>query len=173
MKKKINWSLHASLACCSLVIFFFVNAAAQAEQDSNTNAESYKASDFTLKDLRGQNVKLSTYKGKPILLNFMTTWCPDCRASIPHLKDIYSRYNSQGLIMLNVSVMETKEKVEAYSKKYELPYPTLLDEDGKISKEYGVVGVPVRALINREGQIICWNCRRLDQYLEMQFTDKK
>ncbi len=54
----------------------------------------------------------------------------------------------------------------AYSQKHSLPYPTLLDQEGTISKSYGVLGVPVKVVIDRDGRIICWNCRSLDNLLE-------
>jgi peroxiredoxin len=65
--------------------------------------------------------------------------------------------------------MESREKASAFSKKYSLPFPTLLDGEGKVYKSYSVVGVPLTALIDRNGRIICWNCRRLDKLLEKQF----
>lgn len=131
-------------------------------------AEVY-AVDFTLKDLNGKDVKFKDYKGKVVLLNFMTTWCPECRASIPVLKTIHARYFEKGLILINVNVQETQETAAAYAKKYGLPYLTILDTEGAISKKYGVTGVPVKALIDRKGRIICWNCRSLEKMLEMQF----
>jgi peroxiredoxin len=128
-----------------------------------------RASDFVLKDLEGQNVRLSDYKGKPVLLYFMATWCPECRATIPHLKEIYSSYNTRGLVLFIIDVMESREKALAFSKKYNLPFPTLLDGEGKVYNSYGVVGVPVKVLIDRNGGIICWNCRSLDELLKKQF----
>jgi len=128
--------------------------------------------DFTLRDLDGRNVNLRDYKGKTILLYFMATWCPECRSAIPPLKEIYSLYNAKGLVLLIIDVMESKEKAAAFSRKYSLPFSTLLDEEGKVYRSYGVGGVPVKALINRDGRIICWNCRSFDNLLAKQFEMK-
>jgi peroxiredoxin len=167
MKTSLPW-LSSFILVCSVVIFFSVPYIAQ-EQGSATANQDDRASDFTLKDLDGRNVRLSDYKGKTILLYFMATWCPECRSAIPQLKEIYSLYNAKGLVLLIIDVMESKEKAAAFSRKYSLPFSILLDEDGKVYRSYGVGGVPVKALIDRNGRIICWNCRSFDNLLAKQF----
>ncbi len=157
-----------------LLIFFLLFSCvasisgAQASSDAARADDNY-AADFVLKDLNGKDVRLSDYKGRPIFLIFMTTWCRDCFASIPTLKAIYNRYHEKGLVMLSIDVQESHAKVAAYSKKHSLPYPVLLDPEGTLSRKYGVGGVPVKALIDRNGHIICWNCRSLEELLEKQF----
>jgi peroxiredoxin len=135
-------------------------------------ADESIAADFSLKDLKGNLVRLEDYKGSPILLDFMTTRCSACRDSIPHLKQIHARYSGKGLVILAIAVQETQPRAAAFSKKYDLPFPVLLDSEAKVAQRYGVMGVPVTALINREGRIICWNCRSLDDLLEKEFSKK-
>ena len=171
MKKSLRWLLSLILVC-NIIIFFSILNVAQGEGIAKTQDDD-RALDFTLKDLDGQNVRLSDYKGRTVLLYFMTTWCPECRTTMPKLKEIYSLYNVKGLVLLNINVMESRKKALAFSKKYSLPFPTLLDEEGKVYQSYGVVGVPVTALIDRNGRIICWNCRSLDKLLEKQFVSGK
>src|SRR5512136_1174727 len=162
MKIPLRWFFNFILVC-SIIAFSPIQniALAQGDQDDH-------AADFTLTDLDGRNVRLSDYKGKTIVLYFMATWCPECRGSIPQLKEIYSSYNGKGLVFLSIDVMESKEKVAAFSRKYNIPYPILLDEDGKVYRSYGVGGVPLKALIDRNGRIICWNCRSFDDLLAKQ-----
>ena len=167
MKKSLRW-LFGFILVCNIIIFFCILNGAQGEEIAKTQ-DNDRAADFTLKDLDGRNVRLSDYKGQTILLYFMTTWCPECRTTMPKLKEIYSLYNAKGLVLLNINVMESREKASAFSKKYSLPFPTLLDGEGKVYKSYSVVGVPLTALIDRNGRIICWNCRSLDKLLEKQF----
>ena len=154
---------------CSIIIFFPIQKSALGQGANDDD----RASDFTLKDLDGRNVRLYDYKGKTIVLYFTATWCPECRSSIPRLKEIYSSYNAKGLVFLTIDVMESKEKVAAFSKKYSIPYPILLDEDGKVYRSYGVGGVPLKALIDRNGRIICWNCNSFDNLLAKQFEMNK
>jgi peroxiredoxin len=171
MKRNLLYFVGFMLMCG--MIFCFGNQGVAEENKMNkSQTDDVQAADFTLRGLNGKDFRLSDYKGKIVLLNFMATWCPDCRASVPYLKKIYAQYNPQGLIMLSIDIEESEDKVLAFSKKYDLPYPILLDRQGTIARSYGVVGVPVKVLIDREGRIICWNCRSLDMQLEKQLEKK-
>lgn len=128
-----------------------------------------KAPDFVLNDLKENRVKLSDYKGKEVLLVFGTTWCPYCRAEIPHLKKTYSQYKEQGLEIINIYIQERKEKVAAFAAKYELPYKVLLDVDGSVAHGYRVQGVPTKFLISKDGDILCRACRSIDVLLDTLF----
>jgi len=169
MKTSVRWLL-IFLILFSVVALFTTHDFANGE--GNKSNQEDLAADFILKDTGGKTVKLSDYMGKTIFLYFMATWCPECRGSIPKIKEIYSVYAPKGLVLLTVDVMESREKVAAFSKKYDIPFPMLLDEDGKVYREYGVGGVPVKALIDKTGRIICWNCRSFDSLLTKQFEGK-
>ena len=167
MKTSLRW-LSSLILVCSIVIFFSVPYVAREQGSARADGDD-RAADFNLKDLDGRTVALSDYKGKTIVLYFMATWCPECRSSIPQLKEIYSLYNAKGLVLLVIDVMESREKMAAFSRKYGLTFPILLDEDGSVYRSYGVGGVPVKALIDRNGRIICWNCGSFDSLLAKQF----
>ena len=126
-----------------------------------------KAPDFVLTDLNGQKFRLSDHKGKrPVLIIFSTTWCSFCRAEIPHFKSLYATYAKQGLEIVNIDIQESKEKVAKFAAKHELPYRTLLDEDGTVSGVYEVRGVPTMILVDKKGMIVCHQCRTVDTLLK-------
>ena len=129
-------------------------------------AQSNMAPDFTLKDLKGSTVKLSAYRGKPVFLVFTATWCPSCRAELPRLAELYSHYKTKGLIMLNIDIMESQEKVSAFVKKRDIPFTVLLDSTGEVAQQYGVVGVPTKILIDSKGRIICQDCDTMNDKLK-------
>jgi len=62
------------------------------------------ALDFTLNDLEGNEVKLSNYEGKVVLVNFWATWCPPCRAEIPHFVEMVDEMGDKGLVILGISL---------------------------------------------------------------------
>ena len=125
-----------------------------------------KAPDFTLKDLQGRKFRLSENKGKPVLLIFGATWCPYCLEEIPRLKEIYADYGKRGLIMVNIDIQESRDKVSRFANKYKLPYRVLLDETAEVAGNYGVQGVPTMVLLDRNGMILCRQCRAVEPFLE-------
>ena len=126
-----------------------------------------KAPDFVLTDLNGQKFRLSDHKGKkPVLLIFSTTWCTYCQAEIPHFKSLHASYAQLGLEIVNIDIQESKEKVAKFVAKQQLPYRTLLDEDGTVSGVYEVRGVPTMILVDKNGMIACHQCRSVDTLLK-------
>jgi peroxiredoxin len=134
---------------------------------SAKNVQKEKAPDFKLKDLQGEKFKLSDQKGKqPVLLIFTTTWCSSCQEKIPRLKDIYGSYSKKGLVMVNIDIQESQDKVSRFAGIYNIPYRVLLDETAEVAKSYGVRGVPTMVLIDRKGMIVCRQCSSVEPLLD-------
>jgi peroxiredoxin len=126
-----------------------------------------KAPGFVLKDLNGKPFRLSDFKGKrPVLIIFGATWCGFCREEIPHFKAIHAAYAKQGLEIVNIDSQESKERVTKFASKYELPYRVLLDEDGTVAGIYEIPGVPVMVLVDKNGNIVCRMCQRVEPIIE-------
>lgn len=124
------------------------------------------APDFRLQDLQRREVSLSGLRGRPVLLVFGTTWCPYCREEIPRIKEIYAKGRGKNLEVLNIYINETEKKVAEFAARYALPYPVLLDRDGKVAERYQVRGVPSIVLVDGQGKILCYQCRNLETMLE-------
>jgi peroxiredoxin len=124
------------------------------------------APDFRLKNLNGQEVSLGGLRERPVLLVFGTTWCPYCREEIPRIKEIYRQGAGKKLEVLNIYINETETKVADFAARHALPYPVLLDRDGKVAERYQVRGVPMLVLLDRQGKIVCIQCRNLDALLQ-------
>ena len=114
--------------------------------------------DFTMKDVDGNNVSLSTYKGKVVLLNFWATWCGPCKAEIPGFVRLQEKYRDKGLVIVGYSVDDTAEKAKAYAAQYKMNYPILLGEgDEKLQDAYGPIwGLPSSFIISKDGKV----CRK-------------
>jgi peroxiredoxin len=132
-----------------------------------------KAQDFMLKDLGSQKFLLSEQQGKPVLLIFSTTWCPTCRTEIPHYKKIHETYGGRGLVVANIDIQETRDKVSRFTEKHQLPYRVLLDETGRVSEAYRIVGVPTMILIDREGRILSRQYPAIDGLLSTLFAGSR
>jgi len=109
---------------------------------------------FTLKDMNGVDVKLASFKGKVILLNFWATWCGPCRAEIPSLIELQKQY-ADDLVVLGFSVDDPVDKLKPYAKEFQINYPVLVGlgrED--VQEAFGPLwGIPVSVIIARDGTI--------------------
>jgi len=124
------------------------------------------APDFVLKDIDGKEVRLADYRGKVVLLAFSTTWCPHCKSMPPYLNQLFGTYGDRGLEMFNIDIQEPLSKVRAFATKYDIKYGVLLDEKAEAARAYNVMGVPSLILVDKDGTIICKQCRSVDTLLE-------
>lgn len=111
------------------------------------------AAEFNLPLLERRNVGLKDFKGKVVILNFWASWCPPCREEMPSLERLYKGYKDKGLLILGVNYMETPKKVKGFMKEFKLTFPTLLDKDGEVMREYMVVGIPTTFIIDKKGMV--------------------
>jgi peroxiredoxin len=109
------------------------------------------APDFTLQTLDGQAVRLSDYRGQVVLLNTWATWCPPCRAEMPDLEAYYQQHQEDGFVVLAVNSQESPDTVAAFLGEHEFTFPVLLDPEGEVMREYGVLGLPTSFFIDRDG----------------------
>lgn len=108
--------------------------------------------DFTSKDVNGNTVRLSDYRGKVVLIEFWATWCGPCRELTPVLNKIYEKYKDKGFVILALA-SEDRDTVKDYIKEHRVKYPVLTATMETI-KQYGIIGIPVSFLINKEGTIV-------------------
>ena len=109
--------------------------------------------DFKLSTPAGTQVKLSSYAGKVVLLNFWATWCPPCRNEIPSIEALYSKFKDKGFVVLGVDLQEDAQSVSIFTKRYGITYPVVLDQTGQVGNEYGARGIPLSFLIDKRGRI--------------------
>lgn len=109
---------------------------------------------FTLPDLAGKSVSLSSFKGRVVLVDFWATWCPPCRESIPAIKKLHTEYAPKGLEVLGISVDENPAAVGPFVKKNEIPYTILLGGESDVSERYSVRGIPAIYLVDQSGNVV-------------------
>jgi peroxiredoxin len=128
------------------------------------------AVDFTLEALDGTEVSLSQYRGDAVLINFWATWCPPCRAEIPDIEEAYRARKDEGLVVLGVSVEQTRDSVAPFVEFAGMTYPVLLDELSQVYNTYRAPGLPMSILVDEKGVIQARHVgqlsrAQLDQYL--------
>ena len=111
------------------------------------------APDFTLKDLEGNDISLSQFRGKWVILDFWGSWCPWCIKGFPELKEAYRKYAGK-LEIIGIDCNESEADWKAGVEKYQLPWVNVYNpSDSSLLGEYGVQGFPTKAIIGPEGKI--------------------
>lgn len=118
--------------------------------------------DFTLSDLNGRQWKLSSLKGKVVLLNFWATWCGPCQMEMPGFQKMFERFGENSdVIVLAVastslegqSAQASKDSVSKFIKDQKFTFPVLFDEDGSVWGKYQQEGIPANYIIDKQGNV--------------------
>ncbi len=131
----------------------------QEEQSSDTEQSTepnnkFAAPDFTVTDVNGNEVKLSDFKGKPVVINFWTTWCTYCKIEMPDFDDMYKEYPDIQFIMLNTTDGDTVETAKAFIEDNEYSFPIFFDsENYDASRAYNITSYPQTVFIDKDGNI--------------------
>jgi peroxiredoxin/outer membrane lipoprotein-sorting protein len=123
------------------------------EEGDAPNLSRQKAEDFTLRDLAGKPVQLSSLKGKVVLLDFWATWCGPCRIEMPNIQKLHRELKARGLVVLGINEGEDAAKVRPFLKKYAYDFRILLDRQQTVGRLYKVTGIPTMFIIDRTGTI--------------------
>ena len=118
-----------------------------------SSSEHSLAPNFSLLDITGQRVELSSYRGKVVLLDFWATWCDPCRDEIPHFIELQDKYREPGLQVIGVSMDDGPEPVREFSRRFKMNYPVVLGNANTGELYGGVLGLPMAFLIGRDGRI--------------------
>ena len=153
--KKSKQLLHALVVVAlSLMLTLLSGISEGMNLQPGDNKNSNHAPDFIIEDLQGNEISLSSFKGKPVLLNFWATWCPYCRKEREHLNSLYDEYKDRGLVIVSVSTDKSVAKVKKYMQKVPSEFVIINDRYGEVSAKYGVTALPTSFLITRDGKIM-------------------
>ena len=123
-----------------------------------------KVSDFTLKSLQGENVKLSEHQGEVVMINFWASWCAPCREEMPILNNIYKKYRDAGFTLLAVNVEEDTKGAKKMIRDLRVTFPVLFDTSNEVSKKYDVQAMSSTVLVDRDGNLRYLHCGYLPGY---------
>ena len=109
---------------------------------------------FKSRTAAGQTVALADLRGKVVLLTFWATWCAECRPEMPLFESLHRDFAAQGLTVLGVNVREGTGAIAQYAQALGVTFPLVVDQQGRITTAYGVIGLPTTFLIGRDGRTV-------------------
>ena len=115
-----------------------------------------QAPDFELTTLAGEPIRLSELQGKKVILNFWATWCPPCKAEMPHMQNFYEDYaetENVEIIAVNLTSGDREASVEEFVKDYGLTFPIPMDVEGEVGQKFQAVTIPTSYIIDTNGMI--------------------
>ncbi len=163
------------LAIFGVALFIIILAFALSESPPGKHrkiecvGDDRTLSSLVLPNVKGENIDVSQFRGKVVLLNFWATWCAPCRQEIPYFNELYRQFKENGLVVVGISLDRgNPNEVQKLLEKYGIEYINLMgNEDiqeafSNIPDLGGIQGIPTTFLIDRKGQI----CRRFLGYTE-------
>ncbi len=124
-------------------------------QAGSVPKEGFAAPDFTLSLLDGGKISLSELRGKVVLVNFWTSWCPPCRKEMPAIESVYRSYKDVGLVVigLNLTAQDSKQDAALFAQEVGVTFPIALDLDNSVGNLYRVTALPTSFFVDRKGMI--------------------
>ena len=123
------------------------------ETDSGENAAE-TAPDFTMTNASGEEVKLSDFFDKPVVLNFWASWCGPCKSEMPHFEDAYQKYGEDiNFVIVNLTdgARETVENASDFIEEQGYTFPLYFDTNTEGAMTYGTYSIPVTYFIGADG----------------------
>jgi len=166
VKKNLIILAGIAVAIAALIVFTAKNGAppktggslagSGSEAIDTADLRGKPAPDFELLNLTGKKVKLSDYRGKPVLLNFWATWCGPCRIEMPWFANLQKQYGQKGLEIVGVALDDDSSPADIakFAKEIGVNYTILVGKDSVGDAYGGVVGLPTTFYIDATGKIV-------------------
>ena len=132
------------------------NETTSVEATETVEAASDLAPDFELPDLQGNPLKLSSLRGKYVVLDFWGSWCIWCIRGIPHMKEAYAKYKDK-MEILGIDCRDTEAKWKSAVDEHQLPWLQVRCPDEQLQvlgQQYQIEGFPTKVIIDPEGKLV-------------------
>lgn len=154
MEKKQKRSIVRTVILAVLVLAIAYTVYATATKDTvDILKVGDDAPDFVLKDMQGNEHRLSDYKGQGVFLNFWGTWCKPCEKEMPAMDNQYAIYKEQGVQTLAVNIAQSEFEVQSFINRYDLDFPVVIDKTKSVMTQYNIDPLPTTILVSPEGKV--------------------
>jgi len=164
-RRRTVWAVVTGLVVvgiASLLVVGLINRGVDNRIDKAIErGDRAEAPDFTLPLLfstpglpaAGEDLTLSTLRGKVVVLNIWASWCIPCENEAPILQSVWSRYKNRDVVVLGANVRDLEDEAREFHTTYGMTFPSVRDGEGDIMGRYGSTGVPETFIIDRQGRV--------------------
>ncbi|NCG35552.1 MAG: redoxin domain-containing protein [Dehalococcoidales bacterium] len=135
-------------------------------------------SSFELENLKGEKINLSDYKGKPLLIDFWSSWCGPCIKEAEILSEAEKEWKFRGIEFIGIAVWDNKDQIIEFMENYDIQYDIVIDKNGYTAVDFGVIAVPEKFFVRSDGSFAFKvngpnNKDSLDKYLSRLLDEDK
>ncbi len=139
----------------ALMLVFGFKLARHSTRDIATGGTQSQAPDFALQSLDNKTIRLSDFRGKPVVLNFWATWCGPCKIEMPWFVDFQKQYGPAGVQFLGVAMDDASPKeIREFAESMKVNYPILIGKESVGDDYGGVQFLPETFYIDRNGKVV-------------------
>lgn len=160
----LNWKTLVAIVALGALSFTLADVSGLGDRETIPQAdpllglevapvEGSIAPDFKLRSLDGEEVRLSDYRGHPVLINLWATWCGPCRLEMPAIQDRFKLYEAGGFVVLAVNFDEPEGAVRDFRDELGLTFQILLDPGANVQKLYRNRNYPTSFFVDEAGII--------------------
>jgi peroxiredoxin len=113
-----------------------------------------QAPDFILRDMDKNLVRLSDFRGVPVILNFFASWCGPCLTELPLIQEVHLKAEDQGYAVLGIVFQDSRGAIKALAEAENLTFPMVIDGDDSVGRAYRVIGPPYTFFIDSTGTVV-------------------
>lgn len=136
----------------ALSLLLLISLVAGCDDQLSSMPIGAPAKAFVLNHLDGHPVRFpDDYRDQVVAIRFWADWCPYCKNEMAALEPVYRQYHHQGLVILAVNVMQSPATARAFTDRLGISYDVLLDSQGDAMRRYGVMGLPMTFIVDRQG----------------------
>ncbi|MEW9701459.1 TlpA family protein disulfide reductase [Paenibacillus sp. SI8] len=156
MKKTTQWAILAAILICLGFVFYQHPSASKSALPPGEGVEiGLKAPGFALEGLDGQTYSLASFQGKPTIVNFWASWCGPCVDEAPNFAKLYETHGSDiHIVAVNLTTLDSLEKVQAFVQRYNFRFPVVLDKTGETAANYRIQPIPSTFFLDKNGVIV-------------------
>lgn len=150
MKKTITVLLLVFLAAFAI----YNNLHSKSGSTEQIPKAGFTAPYFSLKAMDNNTYNVAGKRERPVILNFWASWCGPCRQEAPDLRQVYLKYQDKiDFYAINLTSNDVLDEAKAFVGTFQLPFPILLDETGKVADSYQIMSIPTTYFVDSNGII--------------------